>query len=128
MRGNVLLFAPMARLCSYYLLDDDFLWGDASTLWPGVLLEVAWATFRPGALHAIELPDGRVIFRHVHTVIFSARGLALEISGGDESGRELLPLVFVRRTGKVRRVFYVQGALARELPEHAVLKKVWATG
>src|ERR1700760_3622016 len=100
--GKVLPFAPRARFCSYYVLADDFLWRAGSTLWPNALLEVAWSTFCPGELHAIELLDGRVIFRLVCSTLSTDRGLAFGIHGGDAASRELLPLAFVRRTGRVR--------------------------
>lgn len=99
---NLVVQAPAS---TSYRLDDDFLYGDASRLRRGDLLEIAWSTFRPGGLHAIELGDGRTIIRRVRATIPTARGMALEIQGSDEGSRQLLPRSLVRRVGHVRRSF-----------------------
>lgn len=114
MKATVYVLKP--RFCSYYRVTDDFLCGDFSAIRQGALLEVGWPTFRPGELrveelrlgelHAIELTDWRVILRFVRAV--ASKGRAFEIHGGNESERELLPLAFVRRIGRVRRVLYAQ--------------------
>jgi hypothetical protein len=88
----------MKAASSYYLTTDDY------TLQRCALLEVAWSTFRFGDLHAIELGDGRIIFRYVLRPVFVSNKWTLEIQGKDDDTLSLLPLVLVRRVGAAHLV------------------------
>jgi hypothetical protein len=104
-------------------VDDDFI------LWPGVLVEVEWPTFHLGGLHAIELSDGRVIFRYVRRVTSACGERVLEIHGSNAAERALLPLRLVRRIGTARRFFYVKSEGAREkasaAPANVIQMDAW---